>query len=379
MRIGIDIRSLQNDSQNRGIGTYTACLVKSMLSVDKENEYLFFVFGNVPLPALLQQDDFKNSQIKKVTHKKKRFVWLSGQAFFPLAAKLGKLDVFHSPEYIVPVFSQSKKVITVHDFINNDYEIYKKRSGVLRRLYFYLKDRTLAHADKVIAVSEYTKKKILEFTGIEEDRIKVIYEAADEAFVPIQDSALFLSLKHKYNIKQDFLLYVGAVDYHKNIKRLIEAFSRVKEKDIGLVLAGVTNDKKYLKSIVDLIKEKKLSQRAYILGYIPQEDLVGLYNMARAGVFVSEYEGFGLPVLEAMSCAKAVIAANNTSMVEIVGDNGLLVNPFNIGEIGEAMNALTADMKLNSVLAQKGLSRAKEFSWQKTAKETIALYKELLN
>ncbi len=378
MRIGIDIRSLQNDSQSRGIGTYTRCLVKSLLALDNDNEYVFFAFKNQPLPGMVGELKAE-VRVRKVTSRRKRFVWLSGQAFFPLAIRQERLDVFHSPEYIVPVFSKAKKVITVHDFINSDFELYRKLSGVLRRAYFYLKDKTLHHADGIIAISEYTKKKIIEFTAIAENKIKVIYEAADDIFRPCLDSRELSGLRKKYNINRDFLLYVGALDYHKNIDGLIKSFAKINHKDTGLVLIGVKNDPKYFVHIEELIKNLGLSDRVYILGYIPKEDLVGFYNLAKAVISVSFYEGFGLPIIEGMSCAKPVIAAGNTSMREIVGDAGILVNPANTDEIAFAIDKLLSDDGLNKTLSEKCLKRSYDFSWEKTAKETLALYQELTN
>ncbi len=366
MRIGIDIRSLQNDSQSRGIGTYTRCLLQSLLSLDHENEYIFFSFKNQPLPDLLKEDIFKNVKVCKVTSRKKRFVWLSGQAFFPSAIRRERLDIFHSPEYIVPVFSGARKVITVHDFINSDFELYRRRCGVLRRLYFYLKDKTLHHADGIIAISEYTKNKV-----------KVIYEAAEDIFSPDSDSEKLLKLKNKYNIKKDFLLYVGALDHHKNINGLIKAFSKTKFKDLGLVLIGVKNDPKYFLHIEDLIRSLGLQERVHILGYIPKQDLVGFYNLAKAVISVSFYEGFGLPVIEGMSCAKPVIAAGNTSMREIVGKAGILVNPANIEEISSAIDRVLSDEGLSKSLSAESLKRSRNFSWEKTAQQTIALYRDL--
>ncbi len=376
MRIGIDIRSLQNDSERRGIGSYTRCLIEGLVSIGREDEYVFFAFKNRPLPALLSERVFKNVKIKRLTWRQERFVWLSGQALFPLAIQDEKLDIFHSPEYIVPVFSKSKKVITVHDFINSDYPLYRKRSGFLRRAYFYLKDGTLNCADKIIAVSEYTKRKIVELARISEDRIRVIYEAAAGSFFPSKDKERFLSLRNKYGIPYDFLLYVGALDYHKNIDGLINAFSLCRFQDIGLVLAGVKNDPQYFNFINKLIAELKIKERVYILDYIPQEDLAGLYNMSKIVISASLYEGFGLPVLEAMACGRPVIASKNTSMGEIVGTCGILVDPYNTEEIAQAINNLLSDDELRNALAEKGLQRAKEFSWGKAAQETLSLYKE---
>ena len=377
MRIGIDIRSLQNDSQLRGIGTYTRCLIQSLLSLDKENEYVLFAFRNRPLPDLLEETAGKKVKVSRLTWRKKRFVWLSGQVLFPYAAKKEGLDVFYSPEYIVPVLGRVKKAITVHDFINIEYPLYRKRSGALRRLYFYLKDKTLHRADRIISVSHYTKGRIKELCGIKEERITVIYEAARDCFRPLDDRDLFPRVEKKYGIEGRFFFYAGAIDYHKNIDGLVRAFSRIKDKETALVLAGVKNDPFYFGHIQGLIERLNLRGRVLLLGYIPQEDLVSLYNMALAVVSVSFCEGFGLPTLEAMACAKAVIASGNTSMAEIVGDCGILVDPYNIEEITAAMDKVLGDESFRNSLAEKGFLRSKEFSWEKAARQMIGVWEDL--
>jgi glycosyltransferase involved in cell wall biosynthesis len=379
MRIGIDIRSLQNDSQLRGIGTYTGCLVRHLLSLDSENEYTFFVFKNRPVPDFLTDSIFRNARLKRICKQRKRFVWLSSQFIFPYAITKERLDIFHSPEYIIPAFSLSRRVITVHDFIHSDYKRYKKKNTLVRNAYLLLRNRAIRRAHRVIAVSDYTKGKIMELIGIKEDKIKVIYEAASQEFRPIRDAELFSRLRAKYNIKDDFLLYVGVFDHHKNIENLIKAFSLVQDKCVNLVMIGAITDKENFASVNKLIAELGLRQRVKIFGYIPQDELVGFYNIAKMAISVSVYEGFGLPILEAMACGRPVIAAKNTSMKEIVGSSGLLVNPYDTAEIASAMDKLLSDGALRETLAAKAFIRAGEFSWEKTARQTLSLYGELLN
>lgn len=381
MRIGIDIRSLQDDCRYRGIGTYTRCLVKKLLSLDRDNEYVFFVFKDVPTLTLLEEGNFKNIKLRKFIHRRKHFGWFKGQAILPNIINKEKLDIFYSLEHMVPIFSSVKKVITIHDFIYNDYQIYKRKENPFKKLYFSLRDQTLKSADKITAVSEYTKTKIIELLGIREDRIKVIYEAADEIFRPINDDESFLKIKQKYNLGNDFILYVGAIAPHKNIDGLIRAFSKIRFKEVSLILAGpqIRDNFSYLTSINKLIEKLNIEDRVRILGYIPQEDLISLYNMARVFISVSFYEGFGLPILEAMACGRPAIAAKNTSMKEIVDSSGILVDPYNIEEIAFAIDRLLCDNGLRNSLSAKALARAKGFSWEKAAFETLSLCKELLN
>lgn len=377
MRIGIDIRSLQNHSRNRGIGTYSRCLIKNLLSIDKENEYVFFVFHNSQPPDFLNNPEFSNVKIARVPATKIRLAWVSAQAAFPYFTAREKLDIFHAIECIVAAFFPRKEIITVFDFINSDYDLYRERSDFRRKIYFYFRDQTLKRANKLIAISEYTKQKIIELVGIKEDKIKLIYPAVDEVFRPLKDKGLFSCLRKKYKIERDFLLFVGAFWQHKNIHGLIKAFNQIKFKELGLVLVNVTNDMEYFCYIKRLIAGLKLNDKIYILGCIPQEDLAAIYNMAELVISVSFYEGFGLPILEAMSCAKPVIAASNTSMKEMVDSCGILVNPYNIDEITSAMDNLLRDSVLKNILSMKGLRRSQEFSWRRSAQEVLSAYQEL--
>lgn len=379
MRIGVEIISLQNDSRHRGIGMYTRCLLKNILSIDRGNEYVFFTFGNWPLSSILNEEGFKGIRIIKINPPLKQSSWFFAQAFLPLAMKKEKLDIFHSTGYILPAFSKHKKIMTIYDLIYS--EVYWKKSSILKKMYFYLKDQTLKRADKIITISEYSKKKIIELLGIEEDRIRVIYPAVESIYRPFNDSGIFSGLRKKYSIDRDFLLFVGALDFHKNIDSMVKALARVESKDIGLVLAGVNYRRMHrenIKIINNLVKKLKLEDRVYILGHIPQEDLIGFYNMAKIVISVSYYEGFGLPILEGMACAKPVIAAKNTSMKEIVGSSGILVDPYNIDEIACAVDNLLSDEELRNNLSKKAFERSKEFSWEKAARETVSLYQDLV-
>lgn len=378
MRIGVELIPLQDDSRHRGIGMYTRCLLKRILSIDKDNEYVFFAFGNWPLSDILSQKEFRDVKIVKLNPPVRQSSWFFAQAFLPQAMRKEKLDIFYSPGYVLPVFAKHKKIITIHDLIYS--QVYRKSSSILKKIYFYLKNESLKRSDRIITVSNYSKKKIVELLGIGEERIKVIYLAAESIYRPLNDAGMFSGLRKKYGIDRDFMLFVGALDFHKNIESMIKALARMESRDIGLVLAGVNYRRMHqdnMKIIHNLVEKLKLKGRVYILGYIPQEDLLGLYNLAKIVVSVSSYEGFGLPILEAMACGKPVIAAKNTSMKEIVGSCGCLVGPYDIDEIAGSADTLLSDGKLMKEFSEKALKRSRDFSWDKAAKETISLYEEL--
>lgn len=382
MRIGIDVRSLQNDSQNRGIGTYTRGLIDGLLSVDKANDYTFFVFHNRPLPQFLKSEKFRRVKVKKVDYARRNLYWSAEQFLLPLVALKERLDIYHSPEYMVPVLAKCKKVITVHDFIYREFKEYSRRLSRFKRfkqniLFFLRDDKSLRRADKIISVSRHTRDKITEITGVKKEEISLVYEAAGDAFRPLDDRELFLRLRGKYGIRGDFLLYAGAVDWHKNVAGLISAFGGARRKDTSLVLAGIKNDPACLDSVLCLIRQLKLEKRVHILGHVAQEELAALYNMAKIVISVSFHEGFGLPALEAMSCGKPVIVSEDTAMAEVVGEGGVLVDPYDSEEISAAIDCLLADEGLRSALSARALARSKDFSWEKCARETLSVYKEL--
>lgn len=355
MKIGIDIQTTLG--QKSGFGFYVKNLVEHLKKVDKANEYI--------LIAPDTQKDFTTPQ---------RFIW--DQFSFPRKAARAKVDILHQPCFSAPIFYQGKVIITIHDLISH-YFPQNMPSG--SRLYFSKwMPLTYNRAQKIIAISENTKKDIMKLLKIPEEKIVVIHSAVSEDFRPMTDQAKIEAVKKKYQTGEKFILDVGTLEPRKNLPFLVRAYNiALKEGKIdhNLVLTGKKGW--YYESLFILIKELKLEDKVILPGYVADEDLPALYNAADLFCFPSLYEGFGFPPLEALSCGTPVIAADNSSIPEVVGAAGILL-PIDDEKIwAENIIKVLTDSKMILDLSKKGLAQSKKFSWNKTAQETIKVYEEV--
>lgn len=239
-------------------------------------------------------------------------------------------------------------------------------------------------ADKIIAVSESTKQDLIDLYKINTKKIKVIYSGVGEEFRKISVSqfpSFPVSIKNKYHLPDKFVLYFGTIEPRKNIVGLIRAFELLKEKnkdfeEFYLVIAGGRGwlDKKIFKAA----KESKYASHIIFTGFVNPEDKVYLYNLAALFVYPSFFEGFGFPPLEAMACGVPTITSANSSLPEVVGDSAIMVDPYDIEELTWAMELVLVDDNLKRELSRRGLERAKMFSWDKCAEETLSLIKSLI-
>ncbi|WP_459201916.1 glycosyltransferase family 4 protein [Methanococcus sp. CF] len=304
----------------------------------------------------------------------KNFLWAQT---LPFSKSLQDLDIIHNP-YQLPTFTKFKQkyIMTTHDIIQTIFFEETKKSIYLSQKIMLL--RSLKSADKIIAVSENTKNDLINHFKIPPNKIKVIYNAADKTFAKLNEIEIS-DIKKKYAINYSFILYVGGLAAHKNIIRLIEAYNILKKLGVThkLVLAGVKRYK--YKEIFETIEKLNLQNDVIFTGYVPDEDLPGLYNAADLFVYPSLYEGFGIPPLEAMQCGTPVITSNTSSLPEVVGDAGIMVNPYDVDELANKMYEVLTNEYLRKEMSKKGLERAKLFSWKKCAEEHIKVYEEVYN
>lgn len=297
-----------------------------------------------------------------------------------------KIDVIHYPYFepfflTLPIKKPAKTIITVHDLtpivFKNDFP-----SGIKGNFKWQIQKNILRKTDLVITDSESSKKDILRIVGLNESKVKVVYLAAADHFRQVTEEKK-LMIKKKFNLPSEFILYVGDVTSNKNLPRLIEA---VNKTDYSMVIVGqafknLNYDKnnawnKDLKRAQELASKNK---KIITLGFVQDEDLVGLYNCATALVLPSLYEGFGLPILEAMQSGCPVLSAKSGSIPEIAGNAVLYVDPFRVDSIKEGIEKLMTDKKLRENLIKSGLENCKKFTWKKTAKETYEAYRSLFS
>lgn len=355
MRIAIDVQTTLG--QKSGFGFYVKNLTESLKKVDQENQYI-----------LISPDSAKDLSTAK------RLVW--DQLTFPEIARKNQVNILHQPCFSAPIFYRGKVIITIHDLISH---FFPQNMPTGSRLYFSKwMPLTYRRAQKIIAISENTKKDIIKLLKVPEHKIKVIHSAAGQAFKPISDIKKIAEVKTKYQTGERFILDVGTLEPRKNLPFLVRAFDlALREGKIShnLVLTGKKGW--YYDNLFTLIKELRLENRIILPGYVPDEDLPALYNAADLFCFPSLYEGFGFPPLEALGCGTPVIASNNSSIPEVVGEAGLLLPIDNEAVWAKAILRILQNSNLQKKMSQKGLDQAKKFSWDKTARETIKVYEEV--
>jgi len=352
MKIGIDISQIVYEGT--GVATYTSQLVKSLVKVDTKNEYIFFA------SSLRRQDKFigLGAKIFPFPPTALDFFW-NRLHTLPIEQLLGKIDVFHSSDWTQPP-SKAKKVTTIHDLVVYTHPEFSHPIIIdtqKRRLEWVKKE-----CDLIIADSDATKRDIIELLKIPAEKIRTIYLAAGSEYVDYDFKNLGL-VKEKYKLDKPYILAVGTNEPRKNQNRLALAFKQLNLKDYDLVVVG-----KYGWGDQELLKNVRS------LGFVPQEDLPAIYAGASLFVYPSLYEGFGVPILEAMSVGCPVVTSNVSSLPEVGGDAALYFDPLNIDDI--ASKIITA---LDSKgLKEKSLAQSKKFSWEKTASNTLKVYEELV-
>jgi len=368
MRILIDGNTLEN--RKAGIGHYTYNLIHELAEVLGESDKLCV---SIRQKLLDKNAELGINSVPVITTTERSF-----SRYMPFSPHwMGGFDLYHQPNYIPHVFN-GKIVTTVHDMSHRIFPQYHPRRRVLLLRAF---ESRLRQATRIITVSEHARGEIVELLGVSEDKVTVTYEGAGSQYKPLSISwEKQVEFQAKYNLPERFLLYVGTIEPRKNLERLIEAYHYYKQEEpnseLKLVLAG---GKGWLyEGIFTRVQELQLEQDIVFTGYIDGEDLPFLYNMAIAFVYPSLYEGFGLPPLEAMSCGTPVISSNASSIPEVVGEAGILIDPYQVNDLAAAIYKVAGSLSLQDELSRKGLERAQLFSWKKCAEETLQVYRECM-
>lgn len=367
MRIGIDATALP--SRLFGAGNYIVNLIEALLRVDPVNEYVVFT---KPTHASFFEAG-KGCQVISVplVSRVQRIAW--EQVALPSLLRRYKLNVLHSPHYTVPFAPGFTSVATFHDMT---FFLYPEVHLFYKRLFFRTMIRlAIWRTNAVIAISQSTRDDLTRLLNPPLNKIYTIPYGIAGFFHPEADSHV-LAKRREYNLPEKFILYVGNLEPRKNLATLVHCFSNLVQRGLPhyLVLAGshgwMDTD------ILATIEQLGIKSRVCFPGYIPQHDLPAVYTAAALFIYPSFYEGFGLPLLEAMACGVPVITSNVSSMPEVVGDAGIIVDPHNVDKLTDSAFRVLTNRELHDELRNKGLERAKSFSWEQTAKETIAVYEK---
>ena len=294
---------------------------------------------------------------------------------FPLEFRREKVDVFHA-QFIVPPFCKCKAVTTIPDIAYEHFpELFSSFETVRSKI---LIRRSAKLADHIITVSKYSKDDLVRTYDIDPHKITVTYGAASPVFRPRDSDSCKEQIHQKYGIDAPFFLYVGRLQARKNLPRLLRAFARLNSEGVKEKLVVVGKRDWMLESVAEQVKGLKLQQSVVFTGYVPSEDLPLFYGGAEVFLYPSIFEGFGLPVMEAMASGTPVMTSFGSSLEEIAGDAALLVDPYSEESIANGLRRLVSDAGLRALLRVNGLRRSSAFSYEQTAQRTIDVYKNVV-
>jgi glycosyltransferase involved in cell wall biosynthesis len=384
MRIGIDARFLTHP-QTGGFKTYTENLISALAEVDRDNQYILYLDrnpdGNTKIP---DKPNFSYCVVSSPLP----FVGMifREQVSLPRQAKRDRLDLFHSPCLTSPMVMSCATVVTIHDMIWRFPGKLKGKSTAKKSVRRALQDwyyrlvpgQAARNAHMILTVSKSAKNDIILSLNIPPEKIVITYEAVSSVFLPITDRHQLDGLRKKRSLPPEFILALGSADPRKNILTLIEAYALLPVADQEKYKLVIVWNSGFLAPLMKNEVEKfGLQDRVRFLEWVTTEELVLLYNAATLFVFPSLYEGFGLPLLEAMTCRTPVIASNNSSLPEIADNAAILTDAVNVEQLAAKISCVLNDESLRDDLIANGLKRAAGFSWEKCALQTIEVYRQV--
>ncbi|MDE2058517.1 MAG: glycosyltransferase family 4 protein [candidate division NC10 bacterium] len=376
MRIGIEGKVLT--PAIGGIGRYAVNLVKALISISAREqldvEFVIFTSPQTDRGVLSELQANPSDRFRRV-----KSTLLRSSLFLPAGLFLDEIDLFHGLDQAgIPFFfKKGRYVVTLHDaiacFMPHTFPL--KYRLVLKTAFSAIRRQ----ADLIIVPSESGKEDAVRYLGVERGRIAVIPEGVERRFQPFGDSGRLEAVRQKYGISPEYILFVGALQPRKNIPTLLQAFALLlaekPNRDLKLVIAGGGGWKQ--QEIFNTVRSLGLEGHTCFPGYIDDEDLPDLYRGARLFVYPSLYEGFGLPILEAMGCGVPVITSHTSAMPEVAGEAALLVDPTDANALAEAMASVLDDGALRDDLRRKGMDRVRHFSWEAVARKTVESYQAL--
>jgi glycosyltransferase involved in cell wall biosynthesis len=368
VRVAIDARKLHD----YGIGTYVRNLTGELGRQDDTVEYVL----------LCQPGDV--DYVRSLGPRFEALVERAGnysvreQMSVPLALARAKVDLFHAPHYVVSPLTRCPYVVTIHDCIHLRFPQYLPS----RAAHFYARTMmTVAarRAERILTVSQASKDDILHYLGVPASKVEVIYNALDERLAAEPTAEEVARVRERYQLTSPFILYAGNIKPHKNVDRLIEAYSILRRRGVdGVKLLIIGDEISKYPNLRRLVHRFQLHKHVRFLGFVPDAMLAVLYRLAGVFVFPSLHEGFGLPPLEAMAAGTPVITSNVSSLPEVVGEAAILIDPMDAGAIADAMARVLGDDALREELIRRGRERVKAFSWERSVARVRQVYSEIV-
>jgi glycosyltransferase involved in cell wall biosynthesis len=373
LKIGIDYTAALK--QSGGIGRYTRGLITSLAQLDHQNHYTLLATADAPLSDLQAFQTYSN-----FTHQTyplpERWLTIAWHRFYlpmPVEWFAGQLDLFHSPNFILPPTQGAKTLLTVHDL-----SFIRHPQGAVASLRNWLNQvvpRSLARADHILADSESTKKDLTEIFNINPEDITVVGAGVEERFQPVTAAASLAAVQQRYHLppSEKFVLGLGTLEPRKNFTGLIAAFSQSPVRETHhLVIAG---GKGWLyDDIFTAARTSPATDRIHLIGFVADADLPALYSLADIFAYPSHYEGFGIPVIEAMACGVPVVCANNSCLPEVAGQSAVQVMATDTVALAEALNRLATDSMLREQAIREGFRQASKFNWHAAAERLLNVY-----
>ena len=371
MKVGIDARAAIW-YRGTGIGTYTYQLIRSLYELKIPGlEYRYFWPGDE-----YKDLDIRDESVFNSIEKSKDKFW--EEVHIPTRLCDENIDIYHVPQNGIglPLTKICPVVVTIHDLIPYVYPETVGRSYL--KVFLAQMPEIVERADKIITVSKCSKRDIQRILGVPADKIAITYEAPEPIYQPMDKQESKKLAAEKYGLHKDYILYIGGFSPRKNVQGLISAFKEILpdlKRDVQLALVG--KQVREFNELLVLIEALGIQDKVVWTGFAPVEDLPYLYSGAEVFVYPSLYEGFGLPPLEAMACGTPTITSSTSSIPEVVGKSALFFNPFDASQLAEALYKVLTNEELRQRLSEKGLKRARKFTWKKTAEGTLEVYREL--
>jgi glycosyltransferase involved in cell wall biosynthesis len=371
LKIGIDYTAALK--QSGGIGRYTRGLITTLAQLDHQNQYTLLAPSDAPRHDLQTFQNHSNFNYK-IYPLPERWLTIGWHRFYlpvPVEWLAGQLDLFHSPNFILPPTERAKTLLTVHDL-----SFIRHPQGAVAGLRQWLNrvvPRSLARADHILADSTSTKQDLIDIFKLNPTDITVVGAGVEERFQPIADAATLAAVRERYRLPEKFVLGLGTLEPRKNFTGLIAAFSQSSVRETHhLVIAGgkgwLYND------IFAAAQTSPVANRIHLIGFVADADLPALYSLADIFAYPSHYEGFGIPVIEAMACGTPVVCANNSCLPEVAGDSALQVTATDTAALAGTLTQLATNPALREHAVRAGFRQAQKFTWPAAAKRLLSVY-----
>jgi len=373
MRIAICARTWGDKG---GVGVYTRNLLKAMLPMNSGHQYTVFYTNKAYVGSFSGCENVKEVFVPAYG----KLMW--DQLAVPYYAAKEKVDIVFHLKFSVPLLAKCKTVTVLHGTEAFVHPELRRTSDRLFWAYRILVPLSLRRATGIICVSNNVKKDMISLLNIDPEKVKTVHLASANHFKEIDDHVFLASVRNKYNLPERFILNVGLAYPGKNISNLLKALKLLQQiEPIKLVLAGgdrwLSGVSPSPENTFNMVRQLGLQHEVLLPGYIPHEDLVAVYNLADVFILPSVYEGFGIPVIEAMACGCPVIASKTGALPEICGDAAYYIDASEPDEMAEAIRKVLVEGGLREELVKKGVNRAREFSWEKCARETLEVLESI--